>query len=362
LFAPTSRILIVRLSAIGDTVLSVPVLCALRDRYPQATIGWIVECTSAPLLRGHPDLNHLIEVPRGWLKSPRLISSTAYKMWRIGFDVSLDLQGLTKSAVTAWLSGAKRRLGFTKCEFEGRELSGWINNELVEPTADHVVVRSLEMLKPLGIEDPAASFRLPEYEQSAAKMAKFILERGFGGGFVVINTGAGWPSKLWPAERYAAVARHLGHAWNLPSIVAWAGAAEQQVADQIIVKAGGYAHMAPPTSLTELASLARRARLFIGSDTGPLHIAAAVGTPCVGLYGPMPAKRCGPYGMQHLALQNIAIEGKLKNRKTGTNQSMLAIGIHDVCVACDKILDRQKAAKTDRQPSQPSQRGFARAA
>src|SRR2546427_12533669 len=113
------RILIVRLSAIGDTVLSVPVLCALRDKFPQATIGWIVERISAPLLRGHADLDHLIEVPRGWLKSPRIAWQTAQRMRKIGFDISLDLQGLTKSAVTAWLSGAKRRLGFTKCEFEG---------------------------------------------------------------------------------------------------------------------------------------------------------------------------------------------------------------------------------------------------
>jgi heptosyltransferase-1 len=359
LTASNPHILIVRLSAIGDTVLSVPVLCALRDKFPQATIGWIVEKTSAPLLRGHADLNHLIEVPKGWLKSPTTVAKTAYKMWRIGFDVSLDLQGLSKSAITAYLSGAKRRIGFRKCEFEGRELSGWINNQLVMPTADHVVDRGLEMLKSLGIDKPAASFRLPEYEESATKMAKFILARGFGGGFVVINTGAGWPSKIWPAERYAAVARHLGRHWNLPSVVSWAGPAEQQMADQIIIKAGGYAHMAPPTSLTELASLARRSRMFLGSDTGPLHIAAAVGTPCVGLYGPMPAKRCGPYGMQHIALQNIAVEGKLKNRKSATNQSMLAIGIHDVCVACDKILDRQKAAKFD---AINSHRSMARAA
>src|SRR5215475_10110426 len=146
------RILIVRLSAIGDTVLSVPVLCALRERFPRATIGWIVEKTSAPLLCGHADLDHLIVVPRGWLKSPKVVWQTVREMRAIGFDISLDLQGLTKSAVTARLSGAKRRLGFTRCEFEGRELSSWINNELVEPTADHVVDRGFELLKPLGID------------------------------------------------------------------------------------------------------------------------------------------------------------------------------------------------------------------
>ncbi len=357
--ASNPHILIVRLSAIGDTVLSVPVLCALRDKFPQATIGWIVEKTSAPLLRGHPDLNHLIEVPKGWLKSPTTVAKTAYKMWKIGFDVSLDLQGLSKSAITAYLSGAKRRIGFWKCEFEGRELSGWINNQLVMPTADHVVDRGLQMLKPLGIEKPAASFRLPEYEESAAKMAKFILDRGFGGGFVVINTGAGWPSKIWPAERYAAVARHLGRHWNLPSVVSWPALPSSRWPIKSSSKPA-----ATPTWRRQLRSpnlprsLAARA---CSSAPTPARCTSPppLARPASASTAPMPAKRCGPYGMQHIALQNIAVEGKLKNRKSATNQSMLAIGIHDVCVACDTLLDRQKAAKFD---AIDSHRSMARAA
>jgi lipopolysaccharide heptosyltransferase I len=341
--ALSPRILIVRLSAIGDTVHTVPVLCALRDRFPAATIGWIVERTSAPLLRGHPDLDHLIEVPRGWLKSPRLIWKTARQLRSLRFEISIDAQSLTKSSITAWLSGAPRRIGFTRCEYEGRELSSWINRELLEPTADHVIDRLLELLRPLGVEHPAVNFRLPNYEEADVAIKRFIFDRGLGAGFAVINTGAGWPSKLWPAERYAELARYLGNERNLPSVVCWAGPAEQQMADQIIVRAGGHAHVAPPTSLRELAALARRAKLFIGSDTGPLHIAAAVGTPCVGLYGPMPAKRCAPYGPEHIALQKVAIEAKVKNRKRISNESMLAIHIRDVCDACETILDRKSS-------------------
>jgi heptosyltransferase I len=336
------RILIVRLSAIGDTMLSAPVLCALRDHFPMANIGWIVERTSASLLRGHADLDHLIELPRGWLKSPRTVMETAGQLRELCFDVAIDLQGLTKSAILARLSGAPRRLGFAQSEFEGRELSTWINNEFVTPLTDHVVTRGLELLRPLGIQKPEANFRLPPYEPSRATMTKFILERGLGGGFAIINTGAGWPSKLWPAERYAEVARHLGRTRNLRTVVAWAGDAEWKAAHEIIIGAAGFAQLAPPTSLTELAELARRASIFIGSDTGPLHIAAAVGTPCVGLHGPMPARRCGPFGSQHIAIQNSNIAGKLKNRRTTTNETMLAIGVDEVCAACDVILNRKK--------------------
>jgi heptosyltransferase I len=187
-------------------------------------------------------------------------------------------------------------------------------------------------------------FDLPQYETADTTVARWIVERGLGAGFAVINTGAGWPSKLWPAERYAEVAQHLGRQWNLPSVVAWAGETEQRVAHEISIRAGGFANIAPATSLTELAQLARRARLFIGSDTGPLHIAAAVGTPCVGLYGPMPASRCRPYGRQHIAVQNILPPGKIKNRRV-SNASMLAIGEVEVCEACDTILNRGSARR-----------------
>src|SRR5206468_1478129 len=106
-----------------------------------------------------------------------------------------------------------------------------------------------------------------------------------------------------------------GSTRGMPSVVAWAGAKERAWADEIIVKAAGHAHMAPPTSLPELASLARRAVMFVGSDTGPLHLAAAVGTPCVGLYGPMPAERNGPYGPQHIALQETRLTGSKRDRR-----------------------------------------------
>ena len=150
--------------------------------------------------------------------------------------------------MTARLSGAKRRLGFTRCEFEGREFSSWINNELVEPTAAHVVDRGMELLKPLGIEALhgdsrfCAEFRMPEYEEAGASMTRLIVECGLGAGFVVVNTGAGWPSKLWPAQRYAEVSRHLGRRYQLPTIVIWAGSVERAVVHEIIIGAWAGTH------------------------------------------------------------------------------------------------------------------------
>ena len=167
-----------------------------------------------------------------------------------------------------------------------------------------------------------------------------IAAAGLEQGFAIINTGAGWPSKLWPAARFAAVAAHLGAAWHLPTLVVWAGQAEQEIGLQIVAAAQGSAQLAPPTTLPELAALARRAKLFISSDTGPLHLAAAVDTPCVGLFGPWPAEVHGPYGPGHIALQKARFAGSTRGRRTAPPQLMEAITVADVCQACDQILSR----------------------
>src|SRR5262245_53960415 len=127
--ARTPRILIVRLSAIGDVIQGVPVLCALRHALPRAFLGWVVEGRAADLLEGHPALDALIRVPRGWLKSPRQVWRLRQQLHEMRFNTAIDLQCLTKSAIAAWLSGAPRRIG--KGGEDGRELSRWFHNKLV---------------------------------------------------------------------------------------------------------------------------------------------------------------------------------------------------------------------------------------
>ena len=225
------RILIVRLSAIGDAIQTMPVACALRERFPQAFLAWAVESRAAALLHGHEAIDELILLPRGWLKSPGGVWRLRRKLHALRFDVAIDVQSLTKSAVLAWLSGARRRIGFGNPG--GRELSKWFNNERVDPKSTHVVDRYLELLRPLGIESPTVRFQVPEREDDAKTADEIIRQRKLEDGFAIINPGAGWPSKLWPTERYAAVARHLAERWQLPTLVVWAGAAERAMAEQI---------------------------------------------------------------------------------------------------------------------------------
>ena len=332
------RILIVRLSAIGDVIHTTPVLCALRERFPEALIAWVVEERAGTLLAGHRALDRLISVPRRWLKSPKYVWALRRRLRAMRFDLTLDVNSLTKSAILAWLSGAERRIGFGN--HLGRELSTWFNTELVNTSGRHVIEHNVGLLQALGIHSPPICFDLPEYEPEQTAVDESLCQAGLERGFCLINVGAGWPSKLWPAERYAAVARHVGNRWGLPTMVVWAGDAERRIAEQVVSVSEEHARLAPPTTLRELAALARRAVLFIGSDTGPLHLAAAVGTPCVGLYGPWPAERHGPYGPQHISLQERFFEGPTRARRNLSAEYMEAISEDSVCQACDQILRR----------------------
>ena len=333
------RILIVRLSAVGDTIHTLPVAAALRERFPQAFLAWAVEPKASALLEGSEAIDELVVLPRGFLTSPKRLWAIRSRLRAMRFDTAIDVQGLTKSAAVAWISGARRRIGFARPS--GREISPWLNNELVTPTAAHVVDQYLELLRPLGIQRPTARFQVPETPAEAHEAESTIAQFGLDGGFATINSGAGWPSKRWPAERFASVARHLGEFWRLPSMVVWSGIEERGWAEEIVAGSRGNARLAPATSLRGLAALARRSRLFLSSDTGPLHLAAAVGTPCVGLFGPWPAERNGPYGPRNVAIQRMRLDGSTRDRRSAPSIYMESIDVPSVCEACDQVLCRE---------------------
>jgi lipopolysaccharide heptosyltransferase I len=332
------RVLITRLSALGDCVLTLPVLCALRQHWPDAFVAWVAEPGPASVLAGHGSLDELIVVPKGWLKSPRKLWNLRRRLRSLRFDIAVDPQSLTRSAMAAWLSGAPRRIGFAAPV--GRELAPWLDNERRVAEHEHVVDRQLELLRPLGIEAPAVRFSIPENPAAEQTVSEFVAGNGLQAGFVALNPGATWDSRLWPVDRYAAVARFLGAELGLRSVAVWAGAREREWAREITAGAQGHTVFAPPTSVPELTSLLRRARLYVGSDTGPMHVAAAVGTPCVGLFGTTRPEQSGPYGPQHLTLQAYYQAGTSRERRRAPNDAMRAIEVPAVCTACARILTR----------------------
>jgi ADP-heptose:LPS heptosyltransferase len=341
------RILITRLSHLGDCLHALPLVNALREQFPRAFLCWVVERPAEQLLDRHPALDRLIVVEPRWLKSWRTVQALRRELRSLDLSIAIDPQSLSKTALVARLSGASRRIGFARPS--GRELAPWLHNELVHPRTTHVVDRYLELALPLGIREPRVRFDLPQDAAASAAIAGFVRESHLGCGFAVMNPGAGWKSRLWSNRRYGLVARELGERRRLPSVVAWAGPEERRWAEEIVAHSGGHALLAPPTNLRELAALLRTARLFLGSDTGPLHLAAALGTPCVSLHGTTQREVSGPYGPGHVALQAYYHQGSSRQRRAADNRAMLAIDVESVGAACGQILAQQRPRDAEAQ-------------
>ena len=177
-------------------------------------------------------------------------------------------------------------------------------------------------------------------------IAEHRRQTGLTGRYAIINPGGSWDSKLWPTQRFAHVARHLGDWHNLPSQIVWAGDRELDWARTIVAGSGGHARLAPATNLVELAALLRGASLFVGSDTGPLHLAVAVGTTSVGLYGTTRPADCGPYGPRNVALQQRYHGGNSRECRRANNDAMREIIVDQVCLTCDRLLHRDTTERT----------------
>ncbi len=338
------RILISRMSAIGDTILTLPVACALRNRFPDAFLAWVVEDRSSTVVRKHECLDAVFVLERGWFTHPKSILRTRRLLREQQFDVTIDCQGMTKSALACRLSGAKQRIGLQGQH--GRELSRWLNNDLVRPQTSHVVDRSIELLGPLGIHDADVQWQLPIDSGSRDRMQRAIEDLGLQNGYAVFNPGATWDSKLWEMDRFGQVARHLAQRHNLPTLVVWGGDGERKQAEQIVAASGGSAVRAPSSDLIELAALIHTSRLFVSADTGPLHMSVAVGTPSIGLYGATRPEECGPYGAPHVAIQVEYQAGSHKERRRADNRAMQKITADMVCEQCNRLLDTDAPGQT----------------
>jgi lipopolysaccharide heptosyltransferase I len=332
------RILITRLSAIGDCVQTIPLAWALRERFPQALIAWAVEAAAAPLVAAVAAVDRVIAIPKRMIASPTAAWRVRSQLQRLRLDLAIDPQSLSKSSAVGWLSGARRRIGFASPA--GREVSPWLNTELVTSPHVHMVERYLDLLRPLGIQQPSKRFDLAIGPAADSVADEFVACGELARGFVAVNPGAGWDSKRWPAERFAAVIRELRRSSGLPAVILWGGQRERNWAEKISQASAGSAMLCPPTSLIELAAILKRAKLMVAGDTGPLHLAAAVGTPCVGIFGSTRREICAPYGPSNFALQ-AAYDGSAGRKLPGAdNWAVRRVSSGAVVAACCELLAR----------------------
>lgn len=351
------RILIVRQSAIGDCILTLPMLAALRSTFPDARIDWLVEKTSSSLLEGHPWLNEVFAVNKGWLKRPRELFSLGRRLRQQRYDIVLDPQSLLKSAVPTWLTGAATRIGFAPPQ--GRELSHWLHTDSVRARADHIVHRQLELLAPLQIyaNQQPLKFAFPPFAAAQDRVGQLLDDAGLANHsrWYTLFTGASWASKRWEADRYCAVVKHLAESRGVRAVITWGSDRELRDATSIVESCqlsdeSLSPWLAPKLTLPELQTLLRQAAFYLGSDTGPMHLAAASGTACVALFGPTLAKHCGPVGDGHTVVQTEYQHGTTREKKRAENVAMRAIAVDTVIDACVHTLDRlQTTDRSDRQ-------------
>jgi heptosyltransferase-1 len=308
------KALIVKISALGDVIHALPALAWLKSADPDMEIDWLVEEGFAPLLEGHPLLRrvHRLGFKRwrrqGWAAVLKGVRQVLRTLRREHYDLVLDLQGNSKSGLFTLFSGAAKRYGFARDGVrEWPNLIATNRKVPLGPDSHHISDRSLAVARaafPDGKEvPPAGPMHVPEEAMATVQdqLAEFDLEKQ---PLVVLQYGTTWTTKLWPLDCWQKLVARLCDEDGLKPVLIWGNDTEREACRAIHETSGGRAVIWPRGTLPELAALLRRADLVVGGDTGPIHIAAAVGTSTVSLFRVTDATRNGPRGAEHIRLQS----------------------------------------------------------
>jgi len=292
----STRMLVVRLGAIGDVTNALVFATAVKEHAPSVRIGWAVHELAHPLVDGHPSVDrvHLWRKRSGVAGMRALVTELRAER----YELAVDLQRITKSAIVARASGAPRVLGYDRRR--AKEGSWLWSTERIPPGAPraHMVEHYLDFARHLGVPNPRARHLFPPDSEADAWAGELVTR--LGAPPVVVNVGASKPENLWAPERFGALAAELRGRLDRP-IVLSGSERDRGAAARVVARApeAGILDLTGETSLRRLVALCARAGLFIGCDTGPMHIAAACRTPVVALFGPADPRRTGPFGPGH---------------------------------------------------------------
>ena len=340
MFADARRILLVKLSSIGDVVHALPVAAALRKRFPDAYLAWAVRPAAAEVVIGNPHLEETLivggegEARPGVRPVPALTEPVALRraLHELGFDLALDLQGLFKSALVAYLSGAKERVGFRNYQ-EGTFL---LNNRRIVPDRRdvHAVEGYLGFAAAVGAPTTPVEFTIatsPEDDRHAEELVG-------GGGAVALIAGARWASKRWSPARFAAVGDALHAEFGLAGIVV-GESGDGPLASEITAAAKSPVRdLTGKTTLKQLAAVFRRCAVTVANDTGPMYISSAMGTPTVAIFGPTDPARLGPYGKGHAKVSGGVGCAPCRRRECASLRCLEAVTVEQVVEAARRLI------------------------
>ena len=327
------RILMTHFGKTAESVQSIPVLVALRHRFPYAEIAWLIGEQLAPLVLDHWAVNRFIVVRSDWFKHLSEIRRVRQRLQAFAPQVAVDPQNSFGSSLAAWLACAKYRIGF-----DGKQRRS-LHNLRIASEEPHRIERNLQLLRPFGIVSCDVGFDMPECEKDHHTARNILHRKGLHGNFAMLYVSAENPSVQWREERFGTVAKYLLEQWNLPSLMVWAGKeSEATRAETAVHAAGGAALKAPWTTLVERKALAKLATIFIGTDTTELQIAAAVGAKCVGLFDADSAWDNAPFGQEHRFIVPTDHASRQRRRRAPLSGRMDAITPELVCEQCDGVL------------------------
>src|SRR6185295_18134982 len=310
------RILIVKLGSIGDIVHTLPSLAAIRRALPNAEISWVVESRAAEILRSNPVLDRLIVIDTKALRRGLMSGETLraprqqLRLLRASaFDLALDFQGLIKSAMIARLSGARRIVGFAREALREPPSRILLHETVSIPKGLHVIRKNLALVEGalrIPVPQSADEFQFPIALDQAHKdeAANAV---GVDHPYAILNPGGGWPTKLWSAEKFGALADELWNHFRLHSFVTSAPGEEELTQRALASSKSGKAK-AVSVSLKGFCKLAKRADVYVGGETGPTHLAIAMGTPVVGLLGPTEWWRNGSPNPDDICVERTDID------------------------------------------------------
>jgi lipopolysaccharide heptosyltransferase I len=328
------RFLIVRLGSLGDVIHAIPAAAALRRRYPEARIDWLVDPGYVGLLDLVTGIDERVPLnPRG---AALETMSTIGRLRRVRYDAAFDLQGLIKSAVLARAAAARRTVGFARDHLREPAARLFYTGTVEPGGAVHVIQQNMAVVASAGVTDTRVMFPL---SIAATATAEAVAARFAPNDYAVLNPGAAWPNKRWPATRFGSLAAAIRDRLGLRSLVIW-GPGEQALAETVAAESSGAAEVSPATSIADLFAVAQHARLLVSGDTGPLHIGAAVGTPVVALFGPTRSERNGPWSPADVALSRLDRCSCHYQRRCRLGTPCIEdIGIDEVLAAVERRLD-----------------------
>lgn len=326
------RFLILRMGALGDIVHTLPSVAALRESFPRAQIDWFVDSKWSPILEGNPDATKIISIDR---RNWRNVLATIRQLRATRYTIALDFQSLYRSAILARLSGAPRRVG-VDASYARESAAVFFYTERVMPQRLHKVEHNLELVENVGAHVNEIRFWLPA-SREAREHVDCVLAAHAITDFFIVSPGGGWASKCWPAERYGALHRALVERYGWRGVISF-GPGERNLAENVQHSAGSPEPLVELFNLPQLIALLRRAKFLVAADTGPLHLASALGTPVVGLYGPTDPARNGPFSKHDVVVRNASAAETTYRRDKTPASSMLSITVEQVLDAIARRL------------------------